>query len=850
VQQLPSDIEILEPTYLLKIKHEFDLIFKYLAVDNNWTKIKSILDTPIVIESKSTNIDNISDTISGTNDSNNSPQKIVEANDQSKISNTSQTIESNSLDLKVNSDKNDTVLSILPKTEEDYNTELQLHVLEPFKKLNLLYNFSIIHGEYYSNSIDLILKDVIVNFKYVQKNLSPYIIVESNKYKSSILNKIFDIYEICKYIEKFHIYYSQLLSRIKSRLSKSNARITDIDFDKSLSNLLDNISLKKQNIEELIFLINVKLCIIDEGYLCEETTLLYLIRISSFIQQEIIGLTGKGISDIINNIITQKVNMLIYKSLFRFSNDSNKEYIISFSSKTYNYNLDSLRIQFENKENGVFIFKNFVNSAHHHYLNKNNIIDKSLIEQTEKKINKTFFNNVTDDSVEVLNVHKICKYYKRTLEDTNIITLEIRIKYLDSLIEKLDKLKTKSKSRDDLMNYFAFETTFILLINTKFRLLSFIKSNNVFDIKQLTKNWKEIHEFYFKYHNIFDVSSTYPFLFYKLYSNVITSFLISTNSIIEKCIDDDNVLNKISNFAASLVPEYHEAIRLFSKCVIQNRDAALMPVYMTMQECFCPFEYEVEENKGIEGKQTIDVFLDSSYILPSNYDYVSKLNQQDDLEFNKQYFIFSDLIHSAQEKKIENLLEGKSKKFEDKLKEGQSNVIQVIGLYAGLITFILGSFSVVYRFEFNKEELLVFIFVFTACISIFIILLKLVFNPEVVNVLDVFSPIFNSIKSVFVKVKDEDSLYFNKLKPEFKFHNFGLFIIFIIVVFSVSYSKITQYHNERLNVRQLDSVKIEHQKQLIYDSSANLILNKKNDSLLRVLKSLKYSDSIKHYLKK
>ena len=122
---------------------------------------------------------------------------------------------------------------------------------------------------------------------------------------------------------------------------------------------------------------------------------------------------------------------------------------------------------------------------------------------------------------------------------------------------------------------------------------------------------------------------------------------------------------------------------------------------------------------------TINIFLDSSYILPSNYEtFLSNINDTR-VEFDS---IETEILRYAAKLEMATQKDVYDKKFDEKAKENQYNAVQMIGLYAAIITFVLGSAVVITKLP-PTEVVLEFLFVYAGALGFFVLLLRLIFLP-------------------------------------------------------------------------------------------------------------------------
>lgn len=139
------------------------------------------------------------------------------------------------------------------------------------------------------------------------------------------------------------------------------------------------------------------------------------------------------------------------------------------------------------------------------------------------------------------------------------------------------------------------------------------------------------------------------------------------------------------------------------------------------------------------------MLVDSAYILPSNYLHLkdAALEKQRNLNELESSILnsFFELDNKVNDKRINKIIDDNEKKLsgleakinegtEKKIKENQVSYIQIIGLYASIITFVLGSISIIPKFEYAYTNILIFMLMFASCLCLFVFLLKTLFDSS------------------------------------------------------------------------------------------------------------------------
>ncbi len=119
--------------------------------------------------------------------------------------------------------------------------------------------------------------------------------------------------------------------------------------------------------------------------------------------------------------------------------------------------------------------------------------------------------------------------------------------------------------------------------------------------------------------------------------------------------------------------------------------------------------------------------------------------------------------------KVDKVEDGIKKTFDDKIKESQINAIQIVALYAGFITFILSTVSIIPKFEHSYKNMFLFLLIFSSCICMFIFLIRFIFGPNITR------------KEFFFGIY-EDGLVEKKYLPKELLFTISFFIVFLLPI--------------------------------------------------------------------
>lgn len=628
------------------------------------------------------------------------------------------------------------------------------------------FHFSVIQGEYYADSITQLLLELNPILVSIQSKHQDLIKKLTSQKLTSQIDEVESLHTIAS---DFFEYYSFLTYKIQARLNKSEFKVFDLyltdNIDFSHFGSLNN----HNNLNLLRFKINIQLALIDEGYLCDEKILVQLSNYYVFLysQRE----KAKITNDFITNFLIDKASFLILKIYHRF-NKTELVRIIEGVNK-YEFNFSNLESSLRNSK--FSNYKEYIDKLLHHYHND------SLIITVDTSFPDT-------DSVE--KIHHYCKGLKNLSKSGDLFedAYSKAVSNLNQLCNGISNVLKRLKKEKKVNDYFAYLAAESIVNNTLFKIQCNFFLNNTKKILENKNSLEKIKEVYSKLSETeYEKDS---FQIELIFSRFIKSLLHK----ISKQIDSFDDYEKLSKIKTDLLDLFYTSNNKLRHNIQSNVELRLMPIYLTMPECYTSISYTEGETT-----KTINQFTDSGYILPS--DYSSLILECDKLLIEVRNVDIT--IHNFYYKFQEKI-------FEQKIKENQFQTITVIGLYAAIITFILGSLSSATRFQFSKVEFFMFMVVFAFCISLFVLLLRLLFaKPQKLLVVYLSS-----------------------------------FLLLIATIYSIT-SLNSKHSILEDNQIYLDTLRISKQKQFIEDSINSHSLYNKIDTLEKKLKALRYQDSIK-----
>jgi hypothetical protein len=584
--------------------------------------------------------------------------------------------------------------------------------------------------------------------------------------KSDALH-IIELQNRIKEITKYLYYYIEFKKELDSSIDNDNKIFIDLSYIKFLK---DN-EFKKEDDGTLaalwMFNANLYLAQLDEGYVCNRETLLDLISFSTKLKNWIEETRSEPDLNI-KTITYQKFRFLILKILLRFEKTLHKELVRTNESKYNSTNLDkeievkySIKDIVEDDKNdkikNIFIGK-YYKDIKKIYPDKPEeelrISTPNIYHEIQGIIKKA------DDAVTIYDIHFLFKVAKYN-------TKEIRIeknKNILSFLEKLEIFYNDKCHENQKINKYSNFTALNLIRNTLIR----VYLNEKIEIIEKSKDAKEIKEIiegivsiiedkadYFKnneedVNNISSNKFNPAFQFGTIIGETCKRILILLR---DKIIDDIDIYHqdfqKLSLLIRILISKTITHLDNCIESIEEAEEKKVLPIYLSLRECFLD-KKNVSLDKQNNKIEEVSIFADSAYVLPSNYKSLYKcirgkhISRIRNLEFE-----FYNAVNNEQNNKNKNEIQRKLEEYKlknkedldnsikdnkvnfDKLiKDNQINAIQLVGLYAGFITFVLGSIKIVPEFITSKSDILLFLLVFASSLCLFVFLIRFLFDQD------------------------------------------------------------------------------------------------------------------------
>lgn len=441
-----------------------------------------------------------------------------------------------------------------------------------------------------------------------------------------------------------------------------------------------------------LFLINLSLAELDEYLECSEWCLSEIDLLENYLENSN-TIFSKWYSQIIK-ILKDKCKYLRYKINYRATRKSD----IKITE-------DSAFYEFYEETNKHYTKENIVNGVSEII---NNCWDenssKTVIEDGKQKRFAIFFKKAVNtdayrrlSSTAILNSKKIHQLNK-FLKNTTTLNLDEKLSNISTLVQNIEAQLTNTTSE---FQQIYLHSSLNLLQNTQLFLIlkqeeiigyknicgdnfytgsAFQKSNSF--RKKIEGELNRLYKDYRGYEHVIDFLDT---LFEKL-QNPESFFDFFKKE--EHNIDDlklgiykENILKNIN-----IIKRFYEEILLKieeNKKYLTHYE--VKPIYLEVENCLKSYSIKVPEGEELKDKK-IEVFLDSSYVLPINYEKISNKINQKSLVYNYEIKLIKgrlDILFDLDfaRKKYHNI--------ENKFKENEFKVVQIVAMFVSIATFVL-----------------------------------------------------------------------------------------------------------------------------------------------------------------
>lgn len=460
-----------------------------------------------------------------------------------------------------------------------------------------------------------------------------------------------------------------------------------------------------------IFLLNVKLAEEEDNLVCDMNKVRTLLNIQHYFESND---KLKGFPIVM--LLIDKCKYLLKKIALRLKRDSRKSVIID------DYD-PSISTKVSLDKNEIVYFKEFDELTKQHYL-----IDFQLEPNDKAKEIQTSLNR-HGNLIKFSDIHYLVRYYSKNFESEDVLKhIDAVIKYYESNVDEFSHERNK-------YDYEAYETTHSFIYNHKLKILrlkfeKLCQEGEEISLEKIKTSLKEIEKFldeierkikfennYFQYHEICKIYNKYILI------------LIDTKA---DGLDVETIHDIIEKFGEYII----NCKSKLQWCKKNN----IAPLYLPAEDCIKYISFDNEKNDNKEDDFT--VLLDSSYILPIPYHIINEEIELLKDEFGQNRVILlnrlitSDLAKRAVEinAKAESTINSAITNVKVELKEAKDDIknrisqnVQIVGIFASIITFTLGSLKVIPDFK-DYRMIIIFMLGLALSLSFFISLLHSITN--------------------------------------------------------------------------------------------------------------------------
>ena len=498
-------------------------------------------------------------------------------------------------------------------TKEDY--EAIIKAIEEFQETpNICFNLSVIEGEYYQTQDALELIEIIQNtllklseklrrsIQKIEKLKEPYIkssptIDKINSDLNNADNFLFYLKALSSaigYFEKQNSYYGYFIGCIDDRLEQRATIRYDNGIEYGLKFLSEEIVYVDANIRGKVspyikysyylFLINIKLAEIDEGYggyECSSSHFSSLRRYTEALNSFIENGFAANTSPIITNILLDKSQFLTQKLFLRDPYEQGRTEILHTGLKTYRLSSNS------NTQN---IFNFFRDKSRRHYdiqeyKKEGNDYLRSIISKVERQ---------KLDELKIEDVHFLCKYIKNSIENIYNSEKPYSLKTIAEIILNIHNYYLEKFRLDEVLtDKYAIESALNLTASTmlKLEIKNSLMENSLFMVGTVTELVIEMEK-RVEYLLALNGKRTLPNL------HIYNSFIFYLLDLV-KILKDMSKHQSISDTQAyfreldKVSKIFLKYSGIFKKKVEWCRKEGILPVYLSIQECFIPIPKKI-----------------------------------------------------------------------------------------------------------------------------------------------------------------------------------------------------------------------------------------------------------------
>ncbi len=467
----------------------------------------------------------------------------------------------------------------------------------------------------------------------------------------------------------------------------------DVDLIFKLSNTLEEDTTGGEPmLNYILFCVNLSLAEIDENLDCSENVIYRISQLKTFLDE---NYNQNKNTDFFVDILREKCSFLNFKIHLRKKrclNRDNQEFLGLKQT-----------LQLADDENKYKYFQAKYDKSLKHYTDNNLEIKKRA-----KLLEKDLVKDLEQNQYRLEAFHAQNKYLKITSEITDVEKNSRLLSHLETLSNIKDSIHL-----ENIFDQIAVNSTINLLQNTQVLVQMKIEEKNNF--QQIIENLKSSNESVFLknlFNKLHDKSRPESFIDYhglqkylEFLDKLISYLRDEPLALIEKdTLDRSTEVNKINEIKTKIdiiKTLYIEAFRLFKDNLNIYKYRKYKPVYLTRSEC----HWIVKDEPS--GKE-INLFLDSSYVLPDDYDRILEkwFGRENYLKGEIRSLknrIENEFHRIVTEKEVTRQTEDftltaakttkefgeKTESFEKRVKDNEFKMVQIVAMFVTIATFVL-----------------------------------------------------------------------------------------------------------------------------------------------------------------
>lgn len=517
--------------------------------------------------------------------------------------------------------------------------------------------------------------------KYLQEKFDPSIIIKS-------IDKLKRLFRTVQQNVKFLSYQTFLYGSYQEVVELKE--INDLYY---LRKFDEETSSANPKDDYILLLINIKLAEIDDSLTCNENEIRELINLKNLLTRK--DFRQKNSAYAQTEILIEKC-IFLYKKVYERLKKENPKLIDDTDLELEPTLLQPNIVEF-------VYFKSFDDKLN---LHKNIDTDSNY---TIDSLNKTLHGAAPV----ITDFHHLVRLYRLK---------KVALSKFNELINLYDE-KFFSVSTVTEFDRASYLVTKVFLLNCSFRRRVEIFEEKINELKRpeistLIYLFDEIQINYEKIKNHCETNFRYNYYCHFLFVKATKIFIQSLNAFYSKQmseIDENKIL--------SLIEQFREAITLARYNLNWTCTHSIGAFYLPTSECIS--EVDLKDFKLSVDSDKITVFLDSSYVLPTNYDkFTNQLDILED-EFISNRAILLHKILSSKAKEIDK----KGEEIEQSVNKSQRDylgyTVQILTIFVAIIAFIFASLKVVPNLP-DIKSVGVFLVSFATCLALFVLLLNFI----------------------------------------------------------------------------------------------------------------------------